>query len=204
MLSVKPINHLFWCILAGCFLASTSTSVQAQCPPIGTFSDASDNLTNNASPYAYLLGSNPGIAYEDHNTGNLAVDSSPLGGHVTVTGIGINHTTYGLGDVSAAVVGGTVYIDFLNANNVLQIVGTNDGQNFGTPSDINVSNMSPNFTPGLASYSGNLFAAFVSSSNQSVYLAELEGGGWVTLGEVSSIPARSRPYLAVLGNNLYV
>ncbi len=184
-------------------LATSAISLYAQCPPLGTFTPTTDNLTNNASPYVYLLGSSRGIAYEDHNTGNLAVDPNPPS-HGAVTSIGISHTTYGLGDVTAAVVSGTLYIDFLSSSNTLQLVTSSNGVNFGTPFNMNIANLNPNFTPGLGSYYGQLFAAFVSSVNQGVYLAEYNGSTWTTLGEVSSVAGVSRPYLAVFGNNLYV
>jgi hypothetical protein len=191
-------------------LVFSGVSLRAQtCYPnlVGTLSN--DDTVNTGSPFTFIYQGNFATIYPQTNNqpNPVMLDQSPNGylGSPVSTGLPTNSQT-ALGDATGASLGSTMFIAYVPYNSTqIKIAVSSTPPSPWTSYNFSVGVADYRYTPTLIAYGGLIYAAYVSGGQ--VYLASSSNGQVFT--PVSSAPVttystRSRPAMAVLGNDLYV
>jgi hypothetical protein len=147
------------------------------CLPVNASTETNDNVANTGSPFILTNGANLTFYYNNHSTNTLQADgsstSSGSGGQLgtpqpvtTPSGgtfpIGTNT---GLEDVSGAVLFNTVFLDFVNSSNQVEVIsepttGTPGGFEYLTSfSSIGGVSVNVAYTPTFVAYNSLIYVA---------------------------------------------
>jgi hypothetical protein len=167
-----------------------------------------DNNSNWAGPVIVYFNNAYELLVTNHSNNDICYDRGP-GNSCVDTGI----QTGGSHQISAAVVGSTLYVGYVNTSNIFVLTSSTDGVNF-TPSyapqfSVGVPNWA--FTPALVSYNNDLYIAYViggPSSGTPLYIevgySNNGGQSFYDAGYEYQYATSCQPSLAVYNGALWL